>query len=89
MNEAAIRYEIDEITEILNENQDSNKVILFEVKKYLIFAVRVIDLVRRYFFKDGVFYFPKILYFWIYARFIKELYNILKELQNGRISENA
>ena len=89
MNEAAIRYEIDEITEILNENQDSNKVIFFEVKKYLIFAVRVIDLVRRYFFKDGVFYFQKILYFWIYARFIKELYNILKELQNGRISENA
>ena len=33
MNEAAIRYEIDEITEILNENQDSNKVIFFEVKK--------------------------------------------------------
>lgn len=54
-----------------------------KAKKYINFSLTVIDVLAKYFFKNGKLAAPTLLKFWVYFSLVVELYNLFKEFNKS------
>ena len=71
---------MDSLTFVKAETPEMNLDNFFDnAKKYISFALTVIDVLAKYFFKNGKLAAPTLLKFWIYFSLVVELYNLFKD----------
>lgn len=54
-----------------------------KAKKYIAFALTVIEVLAKYFFKNGKLAAPTLLKFWVYFTLVVELYGLFKDFNKS------